>query len=240
MILQNHYKQVNGFEGSLELVSANYIGRPVTLDRTTIAGLQPNDAGRYIIPQGTFLTGGGVSLLEQPQQIAKQAQVTVTKATATFATHVTIKAKQEGAVTYTLTTVDPAAPNKDIAVSVDTSTKTVTVSLKTNSKKAIISTLKDVVDAVNEDILADTYLVATVADGHEDDIATAATATTSGGGAESVTGIIDGILYHSVDVTDGEATGAMMIAGVVNMDKLATAGAAVQKALPSIKFGRRD
>ena len=52
---------------------------------------------------------------------------------------------------------------------------------------------------------------------------------------------IDGVLLHSVDVTDGEATGAMMIGGNINIDNMpVTPDAAVIAKLPNINFLRRD
>ena len=240
-INQHDVKQVDGLDKELLLVGEGYIARPVTVDKNTITGLVPTDTGRYIIPQGTYLKGDPESLLVQPQQIAKQATVAVTKASATLITDIHLEAVTEGAVTYQVTLVDPAKANVGLKVEVNTTTKVITVTLKTNQKKDIMSTLKDVVDAINEDMIANTYVKASVDKSKQDDTASAGTATLAGGGAETVTGIIDGILYHSVDVTDGENTGALITHGVIDIDKMPMGvGQAVRKALPHIIFGRKD
>ena len=63
----------------------------------------------------------------------------------------------------------------------------------------------------------------------------------SGGAVEAVTGKIDGVLYHSVDVSDGEAVGTMVYAGVINKDAMPIEPSdAVEAALPHIKFARID
>ena len=122
-----------------------------------------------------------------------------------------------------------------------TPAKKVTVTLKTNAKKEIVSTLENVVKAINEDMIANTYVISKVEDDKKDTVATAGTATLAGGGAEVVNGGIDGILYHSVDVTYGENTGALIINGFIDIDKMPMGvGAAVKKALPNITFGRKD
>ena len=90
-------------------------------------------------------------------------------------------------------------------------------------------------------MLANTYVNAKVDDDKKYNIASAGTATLAGGGVEAVTDFIDGILYHSVDVTDGENTGALIISGVIDIDKMPMGvGEAVKKALPHIQFGRKD
>ena len=241
MINQHLVKKVDRLDKELLLLGEGYIARPVTVDKTTITGLLPTDTGRYIIPQGTYLKGKAESLLVQPQQVAVQANVTVTKASAALITDIHLEAEQEGNVTYAVTLVDPAASNAGLSVDTDTAAKTVKVTLKTDSKKKIVSTLEDVVNAINEDMLANTYVNAKVDDDKKDNIASAGTATLAGGGAEAVTGFIDGILYHSVDVTDGENTGALIISGVIDIDKMPMGvGEAVKKALPHIQFGRKD
>lgn len=241
MINQHNVKQVDGLDKELLLLGTGYVARPVTVDKSTITGLTPTDKGRYIIPQGTYLKGDPESLLVQPQQVAKQANVAVTKASAALITDIHLEAVTEGAVTYQVATVDPAKANVGLKVEVDTTAKKVTVTLKTDSKKAIMSTLNDVVKAINEDMIANTYVKAKVDDAKKDDVASAGTATLAGGGAEVVTDFIDGILYHSVDVTDGENTGALIIHGIIDIDKMPMGvGEAVKKALPHITFGRKD
>ena len=68
--MANSFKnqKLTGFDKTLVLYQDGYVARPVTVDKTTISDLQPNEAGKYIIPQGTLLTGVSGSLLENPQQ----------------------------------------------------------------------------------------------------------------------------------------------------------------------------
>lgn len=242
MINQHIIKQVDGFDNDLLLVPEGYLARPVTLDKTTITGLQPTDKGRYIIPQGTLLVGSNGSLLDDPQQIAKQAQVTVTRASVTLLTDIKVTAKAEGAVTYPVQIVAATGANNPMAVDFDTSTHTLKVTLKTNAKKVVDATLKDVVDAINNDMIANTYVIAELVDPtHWDTVAAAANGALAGGGVQTVTGTIDGILYHGVDVTEGENTGALIIQAVVDIDKMPMAiGSALKAALPRITFGRKD
>ena len=94
-------------------------------------------------------------------------------------------------------------------------------------------------------MVVNSLVIAEVVDGFADTTVEEETGadavTTAGGGTETVSSDIDGILYHSVDVTNGEATGAMIIKGVINVDNLATEpGAALKAKLPHIIFGRRD
>lgn len=242
MINQHSVKQVDGFENDLLLIRESYLARPVTLDKDTITGLQPTDKGRYIIPQGTLLVGPNGSLLDDPQQIAKQAQVVTTRASVTLLTDIKITAKSEGAVTYPVQIVAATGANNPMAVDFDTSTHTLKVTLKTNAKKVVDATLKDVVDAINNDMVANTYVFAELVDpDHWDTVAAAANGALAGGGVQTVTGNIDGILYHGVDVTDGENTGALIIQAVVDIDKMPIAvGQAVKNKLPRITFGRKD
>ena len=89
---------------------------------------------------------------------------------------------------------------------------------------------------------ANTLIVASLASETDADVvAVAGTGTTASGGATTVSSNIDGVLLHSIDVTDGEATGAMMIAGYINMDNMPEVpGEAVMAKLPNIHFGRID
>ena len=91
-------------------------------------------------------------------------------------------------------------------------------------------------------MVANSYIVATLVNGKDGDaVASAGNVTTASGSATTVDSDIDGVLLHSVDVTDGEATGAMMIGGNINIDNMpVTPDAAVIAKLPNINFLRRD
>lgn len=235
---------VKGFDKELLLLQDGYVARPVTLSKNTISGLVPDDAGHYVIPQGTFLYGAnGNSLLVDPQQEAVAVIPTVTKATVTINSILVLTATDEGNVTYTTTLTSNSAGADSLSVTVDSS-HNMTVNLETDASGTIISTYDDVVDAINNDIVANTYFVASIATGADgstvaqDESATAL----ANGGATTVSSDIDGVLYHSVVVDDGEQTGAMIIHGYIDADKMpgGMPGAAVKAKLPHIVFARKD
>ena len=235
-------KPVTGLvEKELLLISEGYVARPVTVSNDTVAGLQPID-GHYIIPQGTYLYGKNGSLLVNPQQEAVEVKETVTKSTLTVNSSVIVTAKDEGdlsAYTVALT----KGTSRTASVSFDVASKALVVTLAVDKTGAITTTYKEVVDLINNDIVANTFVVAELASGVGDDAvaAEAAAAPLSKGGAATVTGDIDGILYHSVDVTDGEATGSLIIHGYIDVDNMPSVpSAAVKAKLPHIVFGRKD
>lgn len=237
-------KPIKGFEDTLLLVGEGYVARPITLSKNTIAGLTPDEDGHYVIPQGTFLYGAnGNSLLVDPQQEAVAVIPTVTKATVTLNSIITFTATNEGNLTYTVGFTSNSTGADPLTVAVDAS-HNLTVNLETDSSGTILSTYDDVVKAVNNDIVANTYFKASIASGADGTtVAQDETDTPlAGGGATTVASDIDGILHHSVVVDDGEATGAMIIHGYIDADKMpgGMPGAAVKAKLPHIVFGRKD
>lgn len=245
MIQNNLWKAADGFDKELLLVGEGYIARPVTVNKDTIPGLTPNDAGKYIIPYGTYLYGAdGESLLANPQQYGVAVVPSVTHATATIGSSLVVTAKAEGNLSHVVTLVagTTALSTPSITVTGTGASKTVTIDLAVDSIGTVVSTYGDIVDLINNDIVANTFLVAEMATGVDPDtLAAAGTGTTSGGGDETVDSDIDGILYHSVDVTDGEATGALIIHAYINVDNMPEVpGEAVKAKLPHIVFARKD
>lgn len=245
MIQNNLWKNVDGFDKELLLIGEGYIARPVTVNRDTINGLTPNDAGRYIIPYGTYLYGAtGESLLANPQQYAVAVTPTTTKATVTIGSSLVITAKGEGALAHVVTLVAGTSTKfaPDVKVTGTGASKTITINLAVDSYGNVTSTWNDIVTLINKDIEANTFIIAALASGVDGDtLAAAGTGTTSGGGADTVSSDIDGILYHSVDVTDGEATGALIIHAYINVDNMPSVpGAAIKAKLPHIVFARKD
>lgn len=242
-------KPVDGFDKELLLVGEGYIARPVTVDQSTVAGLQPTDKGRYIIPQGTYLYGSnGTSLLIDPNQVAVAVVPTEVLASAKLGTSVTgfttdgtvlVTAKKSGALAYVIDiSKNTTATNSISYSSADT---TITIKVAVDDLNNVTATYADLVNLINDDVVVNSLVVAELAEGADDELVVVESVTTAGGGTETVSSDIDGILYHSVDVTMGEATGAMMIAGYVNMDNLAVEpGAALKAKLPKITFARRD
>lgn len=233
-------KKVDGFDKELLLIGEGYIARPVTVDKSTISGLVADDRGHYYIPQGTYLYGAeGTSLLANPNQKAIAVVPTVTNATATLATAVVVEAKDEGTSSVKVELVVGTAHKIKVAVA----SNTIKVTLAVDKNGAVKDTWEDVVKAINENIEANSLVIAKLAnDADGSALATAVSSTSlAGGDAMSVAGDIDGILYHSVDVTDGEATGAMIIHGYINEDAMpAIPGTAIKAKLPHIVFGRKD
>ena len=107
----------------------------------------------------------------------------------------------------------------------------------------ILTTLGDIVTLINGNMEANSLCVASLNDETKaDTVATeVASAVTAGGVNDTGTGDVDGILTHSVDVTDGEATGALMLAGFVDLDKIGIEPSTNFKTkLPMIAFLRKD
>ena len=233
-------KKVDGFDKELLLIGEGYIARPVTVDKSTISGLVADDKGHYYIPQGTYLYGAeGTCLLANPNQKAIAVVPTVINATATLASAVVVDAKDEGTSSVKVELVVGTAHKIKVAVAGNT----ITVTLAVDKNGAVKDTWEDVVKAINENIEANSLVVAKLASGADGSaLATAVSSTSlSGGDAMAVSSDIDGILYHTVDVTDGEAMGAMIIHGYINEDAMpAVPGAAIKAKLPHIVFGRKD
>lgn len=230
------WKRVDGFDKELLLYGEGYIGKPVTLDANS-GGVITTDEGRKIIPQGSYLFGTSNSLITNPQQMAKVVSPSSTKATVTIGTKLVIKAKAEGDVAIEV----ELKKGTSKSVSVEATASKVTVSLGVNKSDNIVSTYGDVVKAINDNMDANTLIVASLASEADADVVAVAGTGTTASGATTVSSNIDGVLLHSVDVTDGEATGAMMIAGYINMDNMPEVpGEAVMAKLPNIHFGRID
>lgn len=240
MAIDFKMKPVEGFDKELLLVYRGYIARPVTLDKTSLAGITPDDKGNYYIPYGSYLYGSnGTSLLEDPNQLAVVVVPTEAKATVTLDSGLVITAKAEGAVAIPVAmTVDTTAHNDVFSYNASTG---INIKLGTDKAGNVKDNFSQLAKKINEDLVLNSLVVATVVAGKEADTPAADTGTTASGGATTVASDIDGILYHTVNVTDGEATGAMMIHGVVNIDNMPSApGAAIKAKLPHIQFARRD
>ena len=192
--MANSFKnqKLTGFDKTLVLYQDGYVARPVTVDKTTISDLQPNEAGKYIIPQGTLLTGVSGSLLENPQQKAVQAQVSVTKATVTINSAVVVTAKESGVVAYKFALVKDTKATSSATISVpsgsisyDASQKKFTITLAVNKSGTVLTTYGDVVALINNDTIANTYVSAELASGVKGTKVaevTSVDATTSAGG----------------------------------------------------------
>ena len=231
---------IAGMEDSILCFTENYVAKPIMLDKTTITGLTANADGKFIIPRGTFLTGTAGSLKERPNQIAKQAVFTGVAGTLNLLTYVRIVDKQESNRVLTFKVTKPAKATTTATVAVSGLTIEIKVA---NNGTNILTTLGDIVTLINGNMEANSLCVASLTDETKaDTVATeVASAVTAGGANDTGTGDVDGILMHSVDVTDGEATGALVLAGFVDLDKIGIEPSTNFKTkLPMIAFLRKD
>ena len=231
---------IAGMEDSILYFTENYVAKPIMLDKTTITGLTANADGKFIIPRGTFLTGTAGSLKERPNQIAKQAVFTGVAGTLALLTYVRIVDKQESNRVLTFKVTKPAKATTTATVAVSGLTIEIKVA---NDGTNILTTLGDIVTLINGNMEANSLCVASLTDETKaNTVATeVASAVTAGGANDTGTGDVDGILMHSVDVTDGEATGALVLAGFVDLDKIGIEPSTNFKTkLPMIAFLRKD
>lgn len=239
------YTPVEVTEPELLLLGENYIARPVTLNEESMTNIVLTDTGRKIIPQGSYLLGtSGNSLLVDSTQIAQVAEVTETLASAQLTTNkITVTAKKAGALAYVIDIEKAASEAYEPSISYEASTKTVTISLAVDYNSDVLTTVDEVVNLINNDMVVNSLVVATLdEDADPDSLAVEEEKTTSGGAAQSISvDYLDGVLYHSVDVTDGEATGAMIINGYINIDNMPSEPTdVIKEKLPHIVFARRD
>ena len=231
---------IAGMEDSILYFTENYVAKPIMLNKTTITGLTANADGKFIIPRGTFLTGTAGSLKERPNQVAKQAVFTGVAGTLNLLTYVRIVDKQESNRVLTFKVTKPAKATTTATIAVSGLTIEIKVA---NDGTNILTTLGDIVTLINGNMEANSLCVASLTDETKaDTVATeVASAVTAGGANDTGTGDVDGILMHSVDVTDGEATGALVLAGFVDLDKIDIEPSTNFKTkLPMIAFLRKD
>ena len=231
---------IAGMEDSILYFTENYVAKPIMLNKTTITGLTANADGKFIIPRGTFLTGTAGSLKERPNQVAKQAVFTGVAGTLDLLTYVRIVDKQESNRVLTFKVTKPAKATTTATVAVSGLTIEIKVA---NDGTNILTTLGDIVTLINGNMEANSLCVASLTDETKaNTVATeVASAVTAGGANDTGTGDVDGILMHSVDVTDGEATGALVLAGFVDLDKIDIEPSTNFKTkLPMIAFLRKD
>ena len=231
---------IAGMEDSILYFTENYVAKPIMLNKTTITGLTANADGKFIIPRGTFLTGTAGSLKERPNQVAKQAVFTGVAGTLNLLTYVRIVDKQESNRVLTFKVTKPAKATTTATVAVSGLNIEIKVA---NDGTNILTTLGDIVTLINGNMEANSLCVASLTDETKaDTVATeVASAVTAGGANDTGTGDVDGILLNSVDVTDGEATGALLLAGFVDLDKINIEPSTNFKTkLPMIAFLRKD
>lgn len=233
---------VTSYSGTSEILKFpdDYVALAVMVDDTDVAA---GSDGKKIVPKGTVVGGATASVLaDTTQKVQKKntASVAASLDTGVVANNnaITWTAKKAGtpgnAIKVQL--LDPAGNDKALAVSI--SGDTVVVSLATSAAGAITSTAAQVIAAVNAHLVAkDLVSVANKGTSTGAGVVAAVAATALAGGTAGSALSAEGVLLNDVDVTNGPAPGAMVIAGYLAKGKLPEAPAAeAVAALPLIKF----
>lgn len=234
--------EIAGPQHHIWMYPEGYVARPVMLSKSS-GTITPDEEGRYIIPAGTFLTGSNEdnTLLVNPNQLANIVAIASVNASADLqAGKLRVEAKDGGLAgnNISVTIIATVLGKKRVEV---VTTGTDIVATLVVDADGVKTTVKKLADALNNDLEANSLIKAIVLPDDEDDPAIAEAKTMLEDGADSTSQRADGILFNDVDVTYGEAPGAMMIAGFVNLDKLPKEpSASIEQSLRQITFLRID
>jgi len=236
-------EDILGTQKNICMYLKGYAARPVTISQSS-GTIVANTEGHYIIPAGTFLKGGSKTLFVDPNQLAQIVPVTYVKAYGTLqSAKINITAKDGGTAgnSISVALVDPGKAQLAPKIAV-TGTAIVITLARGATAGSFTTTLMHVVDLINNDIEANSLVVASLVNVADIDVATVAeAAVTLLHGADADTAVAEGILFNDIDVTYGEEAGAMMIAGFVDLDKLPNEpSASIETSLPKITFMRKD
>lgn len=237
------FKQTD-FTGTKEILKFpdHYVAIAVTVDDT---GIVANADGKKIVEKGTIVGGVSASTLDDDtQKVQKKntasvaASVTLEPGGAGGNNDILITAKKAGTDGNNIKVElkDPGAASQALAVSVEGDT--IVVSLATDGAGAITSTAQNVIDAINAHLVAKDLVTAANASGSDGSAVVAAVAATAlAGGTDGSAKDAEGVLMNDVDVTDGAASGAMIIHGYIDKNKLPEAPVAeAVTALKMIQF----
>lgn len=209
-------------------------------------GVSADADGKKIVPAGTIVGGKDAPVLENLDQPVVNKNTPPAKATKDFAVaeaggkniNLTLTAVEPGAagnsISLTMSSLD-AASGEEVEVVV-TGTDIVVKPVVDNG--TVTSKIGDVVNAINANTDAKTLVVASAPD---DVLTTVITKdvpkTNLAGGSDGTVTDAEGILLNDVDVTYGPASGAMLIHGFVDLNKLPEVPAfGAAAALPMIAF----
>lgn len=213
----------------------HYVAIPVTVDATGVSLVN----GKKIVPAGTIVGGATVSILDDPEELAVKGYTAGTKASVATGTgqdyKITWTARRAGVAGNSISVT--IAGSADAALSVEVSGKDITITLEKDS--SIKSTVDEVIAAVAAHPVAGKLVVGVGEAGKGDTTMAAANKATLANGTDSVPAIIDGVLLNDVDVTYGDAPGAMLIHGFVDATKLPSdfvLDDIIKDTLPLIKF----
>ena len=213
----------------------HYVAIPVTVDATGVSLVN----GKKIVPAGTIVGGTDASILDDPEELAVKGYTAGTKASVATGTgqdyKITWTARRVGAAGNSISITITGSADASLGVAV--SGKDITITLEKDS--SIKSTVDEVIAAVAAHPVAGKLVVGVGEAGKGDTIMAAASKASLANGADSVPAIIDGVLLNDVDVTYGDAPGAMLIHGFVDATKLPSdlvLDDIIKDTLPLIKF----
>ena len=235
---------VTEYAGTKEILKFpdSYVAMSVMVDDT---GIEANSDGKKIVPKGTIVGGATASVLADKTQKVQEKITPSTKASldigaALSLNYITYRAVETGTKAHgiKIAHIDPAAQNKALEVKVEGDTINIYLATENAETKAIISTVADVIAAVNAHLVAKQLVVASVKLGSEfDNVVSAAAAAPLAGGTDGNASAAEGVLLNDVDVTDGPAAGAMILSGYIARGKIPKSPVAETiAALPLIKF----
>lgn len=196
--------------------------------------------GKKIIPKGTFVGGESASFLADRSQNLRVIHCVASLRTLLMGADNDIVLTALGPEGFgddiSLTLVDPADTDKDLAVTV--TGKSISVALKTGSTGAIATTAAELVAAINTHATAKTLVVASLPDTATGAGVVTALAKTPLAFVASGASVVDGILLEDVDVTYGDKICPVLIHGFVKTSALPYPPAAAVSALfsPSLQL----
>ena len=213
----------------------HYVAIPVTVDSSNVSAVN----GKKIVPAGTIVGGTDASILDDPEESAVKGYTAGTKASVATGTgedyKITWTARRVGTAGNSISVTITGSADASLGVAV--SGKDITITLEKDS--SIKSTVDEVIAAVAAHPVAGKLVVGVGEAGKGDTIMAAASKASLANGADSVPAIIDGVLLNDVDVTYGDAPGAMLIHGFVDATKLPSdlvLDDIIKDTLPLIKF----
>jgi hypothetical protein len=202
----------------------HYVALAVTVDDL---GIVANADGKKIVLAGTIVGGG--TLANAATVVKEHVPASLTTALVGNNNDLLFTAKVDNTVKVAL--VDPAGNDKPISVAV--TADTITVSLATGPAGAITSKASDVKAAIEGNYLANELISVGYPAGNDGTgVVTVLEATALAGGISA-----EGVLLDDVDVTYGDASGAMVIHGFIDEVKLPKAPSVLaRKSLKGITF----
>lgn len=218
----------------------HYVAIPVMVSDD---GVSANADGKKIVPAGTIVGGGtkpALANLNEPvtDKNTPPAASTITINPTGDNNNITLTAKTAGedGDGISISLADPSGNSQALAVSVLLTD--ITVSLATGETGTITSTAKSVIDAINNDENASKLVIASLPTGNDGTgVVTAITKTQLDNGSNGLGADAEGILFNDVDVTYGDAPGAMLVHAFVKTGALPEVpSAAAIAALKMIQF----